>query len=100
MRIERFETYLYAKLLYIVINWKIFWQMQIRAIRIDSVLLSAFKVFNTLKNSLYDFRRAITNGQAEVEKFIGDIMNIGFDKFRIEKKKHKLSLLEILKIID
>lgn len=74
MKVERFETFLYAKLLYIVINWKIFWQMQIRAMGTKSVLLSAFKVFTALKNRLYDFRQAISSGQVAVEKFIDDIM--------------------------
>lgn len=29
MKVERFETYLYAKLLWLMINWSILWQIQL-----------------------------------------------------------------------
>ncbi len=96
MKIERFESYLYAKLLWIVINWKVFWQMQICAIKNKDVVLSAFKVFTTFRNQLHEFRQAIAKGQKAMYEYINDIMSINVQKFKVENRKERLSLQELI----
>jgi len=98
MKIERFESYLYAKLLWIVINWKVFWQMQICAIKIKDVVLSAFKVFTTFRNQLHEFRRAIAKGQNAMYEYINDIMSIKVQNFKVESRKERLSFQELLEM--
>ncbi|MCX6720194.1 MAG: transposase [Candidatus Staskawiczbacteria bacterium] len=96
MKIERFESYLYAKLLWIVINWKVFWQMQICAIKNKAVVLSAYKVFTTFKHRLYEFRQAISKGKKAMDEYIDDMMNVNVQKFKVENRKERLSLLELI----
>jgi len=96
MKVERFECYLYAKLLWIVINWKIFWQIQIFTIQQRAIVLSAYKVFKTLKHSLYEFRQAIINGKESLQVYICGIMNINIQQFKLEKRKDKLSLQKLI----
>ncbi len=70
MKIERFECCLFAKLIWIVLNWKIM-RLSVNYFYQEKRLkISPYKLFKTLKASIFDFRKSITNSTAEVYEFI------------------------------
>ena len=87
---------LYAKLIWIVINWAIFWELTIYIWHKNQTFLSIIKTFKTLKNRLKDFQNAIAKGYWSILKFVKDIIEISPKKHKLEKKKNQLSSLEIL----
>jgi hypothetical protein len=96
MKIERFETMLYAKLIWIMLNWSILWQLTKLFWKEHKLLLSNIKTFKTLKNKLKDFQNAVAQGEASIYDFISGIMEISLKNHLFEKKKNQLSSLEIL----
>ena len=70
MKIERFECCLFAKLIWIVLNWKIM-RLSVNYFYQEKRLkISPYKLFKTLKASIFDFRKSITNSTTEVYEFI------------------------------
>jgi hypothetical protein len=96
MKVERFESYLYAKLLWIVINWKVFWEINIFCYSRKGILLSMYKMFKTFKNTLGEFRGAIIKGKKYLQEYIVDIALMAEKHYIIEKKKNKLSSRDLI----
>ncbi len=96
LKIERFETMLYAKLIWIMLNWSILWQITKLLWKDNKILLSSIKTFKTLKNKVKDFQNAVIKGEAAILEFIDKIIELSPGKHRLEKKKNQLSSLEIL----
>ena len=88
MKVERFEAYLFAKLIWIVINWKIMWQITIFMFNKHKVEISPYKLFKTLKNRLLDFRQALIKGFEYLCSYINSVAQISHRNHRSEKKKH------------
>ncbi len=88
MKVERFEVYLFAKLIWIVINWKIMWQITIFMFNKHRVEISSYKLFKTLKNRLLDFRQALIKGFEYLFRYINSVAQISPKNHRSEKKKH------------
>jgi hypothetical protein len=96
LKIERFETMLYAKLIWIMLNWSIFWQITKFHWKENKILLSCIKTFKTLKNKLEDFRNVIIKGEEAILEFMQKIIQLCPKKHELETKKNQLSSLEIL----
>ncbi len=87
MKVERFEAYLFAKLIWIIINWKIVWQISIFMFNKNKVEISPYKLFKTLKNRLFDFRQALIKGFEHLFDYIISIARISHRNHRSEKKR-------------
>jgi hypothetical protein len=96
IKIERFETMLYAKLIWIMLNWSILWQMTKYFWREKKFLISTIKTFKTFKNQLKDFQNAITKGTTAILEYIEYITRISPENHQFEGKKNQLSSLEIM----
>ncbi len=87
MKVERFEAYLFAKLIWIAINWHIMRQIVIHFFNESGIEISPYKLFKTLKISLMDFRSALKTGFESVVSFINEIVEMSPRNHRSEKKK-------------
>ena len=96
IKLQRFETMLYAKLIWIMLNWSMFWEISKQIWRDKNILLSPIKFFSTLKERSYMFYLALKNGNDEIYKFINNLYEISPIKHQLEKKKNQQSSLEIM----
>lgn len=95
MKIERFETYLYSKLLWIMINWKILWEIQKHLWCERGIVISFFKAFKTLIDRIDKLREAIYASTDDIKFFILKIYKISHVNHKLEKKKNCCSSIEI-----
>ena len=100
MKIERFETYIYAKLLWIMINWKIMWAIQVDLWKREGILISFYKAFKTLKNRIEKFRTAILTSTDLLTTFIREIIVISPKVHNLEKKKNNLASFDIINMLN
>ncbi len=101
MKVERFESYLIAKLIWIAINWQIMWQIILYYYNVKNVKISPYKLFKTLKMILLDFKTAINNGVKELTEFINNIAKISLRNHKSEKKKGSMTWsYDIFKILS
>jgi len=89
MKTCRFESLLYAKLLWILINWTIVWQMNKYIYQTKNKLLSFYKVYKSLKKMLVEFKNALQKGLESLENFIEIQIQISSKYHLLEKKKIK-----------
>ncbi len=86
MKVERFETYLIAKLIWIVTNWHIMRLIVGYFFNKEKIEISPYKLYKTLKMYLMDFRTAIINKTNLF--FINKIIKMNPKKFISEKKNN------------
>lgn len=96
MKVERFETYLYVKLLWLMINWRIIWQIQIQLWKEKGILVSFIKAHKTMLDRMDQFRDVVINKTNNLVEFINDIYLLSPRNHKLEKKKGKLSTMEII----
>jgi hypothetical protein len=100
MKVERFETYLYARLLWLMINWRILWQIQLQLWKEKRILISFIKAHKTILDRMDRFRDIVINKKNDLTEFIMDIYLISPINHKLEKKKSKLSSMEIIKMFN
>lgn len=99
MKIERFEAVLFAKLIWIAINWQIMWQIIVFFYTKRNIKISPFKIFKTLKLRLNDFRIALYTSVKQLSNYINEIAEISPENHESEKKKNSTNWsYEIYKI--
>ena len=96
MKVARFETMLYAKLIWIIMNWKILWEVGKTLWKEQHILLSPIKLFRTLKNRIHKFQLAMADSEKAVTDFIIAILKLSPKKHQLEKKNKHLSSLEMI----
>jgi len=87
MKVERFEACLLVKLIWVVINWHIMRRVVIWFFNVHSIEISPYKLFQSFKEGLYDFRDAIMKGVKGMIFFIDTLVRISPRNHRSEKKK-------------
>ena len=101
MKVERFEAYLFAKLIWIVINWKIMWQVIIYFYKNHKINISPYKLFKTFKNRLLSFRKAIYAGLEHLQEYICSVVQISPRNHKSEKKKKSTNwFYEVIEIFN
>ena len=101
-KIERFETFLFAKLLYLLCNWFIFWEISKEVWNESKILLSVLKTFNRLKTLTKDYQNAIKKAMKGVKEDLTNFIQLFYElypKYKLEKKKDELSLKEMMTTI-
>ncbi|MFQ5485068.1 MAG: IS4 family transposase [Desulfobacterales bacterium] len=97
---ERFECYLYAKLIFIVLGWQIVWATARHLFHQEQKTLSFFKAFKTLFNEkIEDIRDVFVLGKQSAETFMLQFYDLSKEYHLLEKKKQSLSSIEILLMI-
>lgn len=87
-KIERFESFLFAKLIWIVLNWHIMRLIVHYYYQKHGVGISPFKLYATLKGSILDFRSSIKESIDYISSFIMEHIDLGLKKLISEKKKN------------
>ncbi len=96
MKIERFETYLLSKFLWIMINWEIVWQIHKHLWHDKGIVISFYKAFKTLIDRIDKLREAIYKGVDEIKIFILKIYYMTPRNHKLEKKKKSCSSIDII----
>ncbi len=86
MKVERFETLLFAKLIWIVINWQIKRHIVIELFN-KGIYISPFKLYMTFRERRMNFRTVILEGPENLANFITEIFEISPYYHLSEKKK-------------
>ena len=96
MKLHRFETYLYATLLFILINWEIV--INLLAIRQEQrgKMLSVLKCYKALVLSGEKLKEALFNPVEKLKSYLEQLYKLGDKQLLLEKRKCHLSLEEIL----
>ena len=86
MKTERFEVFLLAKLIWIVLNWQIMRLIVNYFYVIKKIAISPYKLYKTLKMYLLDFRTAIENKTKLL--FLNKIIEMSPSNLKSERKKN------------
>jgi Transposase DDE domain len=96
MKLHRFETYLYACLLFILINWEItagllsfVWQQRRK-------LISIIKCYKAIIQSVAQLKEALFDADQKFQRYLEILYQMSFKELLIEKRKGHLSQEEIL----
>lgn len=98
MKVKRFECYLYAKLLWIIINWSIVWNINELIHNNSDKLLSFYKAYKSLKNRLQLFQISLKSGIELLKDFIDKQIFLSKKYHLLDKKKNKISLYELIQM--
>ncbi len=94
---HRLECYIYSRLIFIVFAWQIIWITATVLYSIDKKPLSYFKTYKTLiRNKLDELRDIFLSGVINMSNFQIDLYEISRTKHILEKKKNKLTSLQIM----
>ncbi len=96
MKQARFETFLYAKLIWITMNWSILQEIGKQLWTKDRILVSIYKGFKTIKDRIIMQWSAFQQGEEAVTNFIESIYKMSPKNHRVEQKKNKISTKDIL----
>lgn len=107
MKKERFECQLYAKLLLVILSWKVFTIINnfVRVTKANKVpkapvVLSYYKINKLIAHRLESFMKAIVEGEEELEKFVLSLAQTATLKVQlIEPKNKTLSSIHIFERI-
>lgn len=93
---HRFESFLLARLIWLSINWNIFWVLNNYYWDNYKQVLSIYKVFSYLSEHRYELHKAVKSTALEICKFINRLLKIANKYFLLEKRKGHVSSIEIL----
>ncbi|MCK5677263.1 MAG: IS4 family transposase [Flavobacteriaceae bacterium] len=86
MKVERFECCLFAKLIWIVLNWKIMRLAVNYFYQQEQLKISPYKFFKTLKSSILDFRESLSSSIKDIYGFIMENIEL-CPKYHLSEKK-------------
>ena len=95
MKIDRFNTNLFAKLLLILLNWKILWTAY-SCYWQKNIFVSLIKFFKLLINQQSEIRESIRTGIGSLIDRLDRLFTMPKATIQSEKKKGNMSLKEIL----
>lgn len=90
MKIERFECQLYSKLIWLLLNWRIFKWMGNEMFKRKRALYSVWKFYKYATQISQKLRIALKDPD-KMEKILVGVLKIAPTQFKLEKKKNKLS---------
>ncbi len=94
--IFRIETYLYATLLLIFLNWNILSCINSELWQMKKKLLSIYKFHKAMKNNLHELRIGLLKEATMFQQLLLKTLELGNKILKLEKKNKKLGLKEIL----
>jgi hypothetical protein len=96
MKKHRFECYLYATLLYILINWEIAINFLGIIWKYQGKLISMMKFYKTMSQQTSGFRKMIVEDIESTRDYLFNLYNISRKYLLLEERKKKLSLGKIM----
>lgn len=99
MKLERFECYLFAKLLWILMNWLIVWEINRRLTQTSDKLLSFYKAYKSLRGKIERFHIAFKSSVNDLAGFIDSQIALSDDFQILSKKKNRNSLYAFVELV-
>lgn len=96
MKKHRIECYLYASLLYIILNWEIAINFLGIIWKYEGLMISMMKFYKTIRQQTHRMRKVIVEDIETTQEFIFDLYSISRELLLLEKRKKKVSLGEIM----
>lgn len=96
VKIRRFECFLLARLIWVMINWKIIWGLSHYYWQTNKTVISVMKVFKLLTELSHLVRQCVIEKIQYLNKLLSILLDIGPKHFVLEQKKDKLSMKTIL----
>jgi len=96
VKIERFETMLYARLILILLYWMIFNRIKNNLWYNEKKYLSILKTFKTLIDSIEKIKTVIKQGVEALKELMKTLINIICKKDILNKKNNNLTSVEIM----
>jgi hypothetical protein len=96
MKYVRWLCLLYAKLLVIVINWKVVMELRTHLFKNVRKMLSIDKCFKTLKDRMHSLRQAVKEGNESLPDFFNKIACVLSEKHWLEKRKKQMGFEKLL----
>lgn len=96
MNVYRFECCLIAKLIWLMLNWQIFWYLTLHYYSTHRIILSPIKLCKAVTARCEYFRNALHTGYDNMYSFLVHLKQVIPRHIALEKKKHKLSQREII----
>jgi len=94
---QRLECYLYAKLIGIVLSWRMIWAVAKFIFVNDKKALSYYKAFKTmLRAKLSDLREILFCGMGNLSQFMINFYHLSKAKHLLEKRQQKPTSVQIL----
>ncbi|MBU1044268.1 MAG: IS4 family transposase [Candidatus Omnitrophica bacterium] len=93
---KRLEIYLFAKLILIVLSWKIIWRVSSWVYILDNKALSFYKSYKTMMKRIDELRNIFIKDTEKITIFIIKFYEVSKDYHLLEKRKHKLRSVEVL----
>ena len=84
---DRLECYIWAKLLLIVLCWRIAWFTGMLLRRYHGKNISYFKAFKTLMHDVGTLKKIFVDGTLAVESYLAEFLILSSKKHLLEKKK-------------
>ncbi len=98
MKYERFVSCLYARLIMLMLNWKIFWELALKKWSSERLLMSIHKYHKLMMINFHKIREAVSRSAYFFHKEINNILSCT-KNLTLEQKKNKLSLQEIIMLL-
>lgn len=96
VKLHRFETNLYARLLYILVHWEISQALVSEHWKKTRTLLSVYKCYKTLMQCSDLLRDALFTGSRLLKDYFTLIKRLNSENLKLEKRQNHLALYEIL----
>lgn len=99
MKVQRFEFMLYARLLWLIINWKIIFNLDMVVYNQTGRLLSFYKILKYIDNYKEELRIAKNKTQQHIEYFLIELLKISKRKYERTMHKKKVNLLDVINLL-
>lgn len=95
MKYARFVSSIYARLIMLMLNWKIFWELLLKKWASEKLLMSIHKFYKLMISNISEIREAVSKSANCFHKKINTILSCT-KNLVLEKKKNKLCLQEVI----
>jgi hypothetical protein len=96
MKIHRFETSLYAQLIYILLHWEISMTLTALHWKKNKILISVYKCYKALIQCKDLLRNALFKNRSKLKDYFNLLENLRCKNLQLEKRKYRVGLSEIL----
>jgi hypothetical protein len=100
MKIQRFEFMLYARFVWLIINWKIIYNADLFVYTHYKESLSHYTLLKYQNRYKQEFCQTIQQGAEQLENYLNDFFEFMLKKGKRTKNKKKVNLLDIYNLLS
>ena len=96
VKLHRLECYIYGRLLYIILGWKILWAMSERLFSQTGNILSFYKAYRYIRSRTHELSAIVRGQSKDLPGYLSGLYRLCVSYFQLEKRKQEPTSLEIL----